>query len=59
MIDFRRIPNWTDASKGSARKSYFEDFMEALQSQTQLRMTNLPMRLWICETKESKVQVFH
>ena len=57
IIDFRRVPNWTQVSKGSASRPYFEDFTNALQRQSQPTINEPPIWLWICGTKEAEVQI--
>jgi hypothetical protein len=57
IIDFRRVPNFTQVSKTTAQKPYFEEFMGVLQRQSQPSMTEPPIWLWICGSKEAKIQV--
>jgi hypothetical protein len=59
IIDFGSIPNWTSITSGFAEMPYFKHFMGTLQRQSEPRITYLPMWLWICRTKEAKVQVMH
>jgi hypothetical protein len=59
IIDFTHVPNRSDASKSFAGKPYFEDFMGAIQRQTQPGMLDPPMWLNIYRTKEAKVRVSH
>jgi hypothetical protein len=57
IIDFRRVPNFTQVNKTTAQKPYFEEFMNALQRQSQPTMTEPPIWLWICGSKEAEIQV--
>ena len=57
IIDFRSISNFTQVSKTTTRKPYFEEFMAVLQRQSQPSMIDLPIWLWICRSKEAEVQV--
>jgi hypothetical protein len=57
IIDFRRIPNFMQVNKTTAQKPYFEEFMNALQRQSQPTMTEPPIWLWICGSKEAEIQV--
>jgi hypothetical protein len=57
IIDFRRVPNFTQVSKTTAQRPYFDEFMGALQRQSEPAMTETPIWLWICGSKEAKVQV--
>jgi hypothetical protein len=57
IIDFNRIPNFTSLNKTSTQKLYFEEFVGALQRQSQPAMTDPPIWLWICGSKEAEVQV--
>jgi hypothetical protein len=59
IIDFRHVPNFTSINKTTTQKPYFEEFMGALQRQSQPAMTDPPIWLWICGSKEVEVQVFH
>lgn len=42
---------------GSSMKAYFEEFMETLQRQSLLGMTNLLVWLWLSKTKRAKVHI--
>ena len=57
IIDFRRVPNFTQVNKGTAQRPYFEDFTNALQRQSQPTINEPPIWLWICGTKEAEIQV--
>jgi hypothetical protein len=57
IIDFRRVPNFTQVSKTTAQRPYFDEFMGALQRQSQPTMNETPIWLWICGSKEAEVQV--
>jgi hypothetical protein len=57
IIDFRRVPNFTQVSKTTVQRPYFDEFMGALQRQSQPAMTETPIWLWICGSKEAEVQV--
>jgi hypothetical protein len=57
IIDFRRVPNFTQVSKTTTQRPYFDEFMGALQRQSQPVMTETPIWLWICGSKEAEVQV--
>ena len=57
IIDFKRVPNFTQVNKGTAHRPYFEDFTNALQRQSQPTINEPPIWLWICRTKEAKIQV--
>jgi hypothetical protein len=59
IVDFRRTPNWTSINESSAERPYFLDFMSTMHRQTQPRLTDPPVWLWICGSKEAKVQVSH
>jgi hypothetical protein len=59
IIDFRRTPNFMSLQESSADRLYFLEFMTMLQRQSEPRITQLPMWLWICGTKEAEVQEFH
>jgi hypothetical protein len=54
---FRSIPNFMQVNKTTAQKPYFEEFMGALQRQSQPAMTKPPIWLWICRLKEAEVHV--
>ena len=56
IIDFRRIPNFTQVNKTTRQKPYLEDLMNALQRQSQLIINELSIWLWICGSKEAKIQ---
>jgi hypothetical protein len=57
IIDFKRVPNFTQVSKTTAQRPYFDEFMGTLQRQSQPAMTETPIWLWICGSKEAEVQV--
>jgi hypothetical protein len=57
IIDFRRVPNFTQVNKTTPQKPYFKEFMNALQRQSQPTMTEPPIWLWICGSKEAEIQV--
>jgi hypothetical protein len=59
IIDFRRVPNLMSVSKITTQKSYFEEFMGALQRESQPAMIDPPNWIWICRSKEAEVQVSH
>jgi hypothetical protein len=57
IIDFRHVPSFKQVSKTTTQKPYFEEFMGALQRQSQPSMTEPPIWLWICGSKEGEIQV--
>ena len=57
IIDFRRVPNFTQVNKNTAQKPYFEDFMNAFQRQSQPTINEPPIWLWICRSNEAEIQV--
>ena len=57
IIDFMHVPNFTQVNKGTTQRPYFEDFMNALQRQSQPTINEPPIWLWICGTKEAEIQV--
>ena len=59
IIDFRQTPNWTSINQSFAKRPYFLDFMSTMHRQTQPHMTDPPVWLWICGSKEAEVQVSH
>ena len=57
IIDFRRVPGFTQISKTTAQRPYFEDITNALQKQSQPTINEPPVWLWICGSKEAEIQV--
>jgi hypothetical protein len=57
IIDFRRVPGFTQVSKTNAQRPYFEDFTNALQKQSQPTINEPPVWLWICGSKEAEIQI--
>jgi hypothetical protein len=55
IIDFRHVPNFTQVGKTIVQKPYFEEFMAALQRQSQPSMIDPPISLWICGSKEAEI----
>ena len=59
IIDFKRTPNWTFINESSVEGPYFLEFIYTLHRQSRPGMTKLLVWLWICRTKEAKVQVLY
>jgi hypothetical protein len=57
IIDFRRVPGFTQVNKHNVQRPYFEDFTNALQRQSQPTINEPPVWLWICGSKEAEIQV--
>ena len=57
IIDFRRVPSFTQVNKTTAQRPYFEDITNALQKQSQPTINEPPIWLWICGSKEAEIQV--
>ena len=57
IIGFRRVPNFTQVSKSTTQRPYFEDFTNALQKQSQPTINEPPVWLRICGSKEAEIQV--
>ena len=57
IIDFMRVPNFTQVNKTIVQKQYVEDITNELQRQSQPAINEPPIWFWIYGLKETKIQV--
>ena len=57
IIDFRCVPGFTQANKTTVQRPYFEDITNVLQKQSQPKINEPLVWLWICGLKEAEIQV--